>query len=85
MKTYSFTMKLGSIDKYSDDELEDLANTFYENGCDDATFHITEGIMYLSFDREAESLSEAVKTAAANIRESGEFEVEFKVGTINSL
>lgn len=40
-----------------------LENGLYEAGCDDATLAFRNGVPYLEFDREAESLEEAILSA----------------------
>lgn len=56
---YSFTLLLAGFDEITS-ELEDAV---YEAGCSDALLGIHAGNPYLAFDREAESLEEAIKSA----------------------
>jgi len=77
MKTYNFTLKLDGIDIYSvpdyriNDYLDDISDALYKAGCDDGTFYVTEGIAYMDFDREANSLEDAIKSAKHDVESSG--------------
>lgn len=62
MNTYSFTIWFNSTE--SDD---DLADKLYEAGCDDALYGVQDGFKSISFDREAHSINEAIKSAIENI------------------
>jgi len=53
---------------------DDDCDALYEAGCDDGTVVTREGVTYIAFDREAESLEEAIRTATADVRAGG-FEV----------
>lgn len=44
---------------------------FYEAGCDDALVAFQRGDVVLDFDREAETLAEAVNSACADVRRAG--------------
>ncbi len=55
----NFVLVLSGISE-PDSRLED---GLYEAGCDDTTLAFRHGIPYLEFDREAESLAEAVRSA----------------------
>jgi len=50
----------------------ELADALFRSGCSDATFSKSEGKLWLDFDREAESLEEAVTTATNDVRKAGE-------------
>lgn len=69
-KTYGFTMIL-TTPTLSAEECEAL----YEAGCDDGTIVTRNKVTYIAFDRKAESLEEAIRSATANVRAAG-FEVE---------
>lgn len=60
---------VGSLDDLSQVEL--LANRLYEAGCDDATMSTCEGVITLSFDREAETIGQAIDSAMSDIRRAG--------------
>jgi hypothetical protein len=50
-------------------------DALYEAGCDDATVVTREGVTRLAFDRAAESLEQALSSAAADVRAAG-FEIQ---------
>jgi len=62
-QTYNFTLLLSGADPLTPENL----NKLYEAGCDDATFGRRESLSYAEFDREANSLAEAVGTAIRDI------------------
>jgi len=62
--TYSFVLILEGISEISDEIQEALLRA----GCDDALLGIRNGVPYLDFDREAESLEEAVLSAIADVQ-----------------
>lgn len=47
------------------------ADRFYEAGCDDALVALQRGLFVLDFEREANTLAEAVESACADIRRAG--------------
>ena len=69
MKKYEFTLVLATSE-----ESEADANRLYEAGCDDATIVTRNGVTYIAFDREADSLESAIRSATADVRTAG-FEV----------
>lgn len=46
---------------------EAVVNRLFESGCDDALIGSTDGVQFIDFDREADSLDEAVLSAVADI------------------
>ena len=69
MKTYEFSLVL-TASEISDDD----CSVLYEAGCDDGTVVTRNGVTYVAFDREAESLESAIRSATAQVRAAG-FEV----------
>jgi hypothetical protein len=69
MKTYEFSLVLTAAEVTNDD-----CDALYEAGCDDGTVVTREGGTYVAFDREAESLEDAIRSATAQVRAAG-FEV----------
>jgi len=69
MKTYEFSLVL-TVGEVTNDDCDAL----YEAGCDDGTVVTREGVTYIAFDREAESLEEAIRSATAQVR-AASFEV----------
>lgn len=68
MKNWEFALVLTGVVDLTDD----LADALFEEGCDDATFSMVGGKPRLDFDREAESLEDAVLSALDDIRRAGE-------------
>jgi hypothetical protein len=69
MKTYEFSLVL-TASKISDKDCDAI----HEAGCDDGTVVTREGVTYVAFDRQAESLEAAIRSATADVRAAG-FEV----------
>jgi hypothetical protein len=69
MKTYEFSLVL-TAPEITDEDCDAL----YEAGCDDGTVVTREGVTHIAFDREAESLEDAIRSATAQVRAAG-FEV----------
>ena len=65
-KTYGFSLVL-TVPVLSDDECEVL----YEAGCDDGTIVSRNRVTHIAFDRKADSLEEAIRSATANVRAAG--------------
>jgi hypothetical protein len=66
MKTYSFSLVLCDAEV-----TDDNCGRLFEAGCDDGTVVTRDGITHIAFDREAESLEEAIRSAAAQVRAAG--------------
>ncbi len=69
-QTYSFSVVL-KAPALSTEECDAL----YEAGCDDGTIVTRNRVTFIAFDRKADSLEEAIRSAAAHVRAAG-FEVE---------
>ncbi len=69
-KTYGFSVVL-SVPTLSAEECEAL----YEAGCDDGTIVTRNRITFIAFDRKADSLEQAIRSAAADVQAAG-FEVK---------
>jgi Asp-tRNA(Asn)/Glu-tRNA(Gln) amidotransferase A subunit family amidase len=67
MRTYQFSVIATGLDP----EAADFADRFFEAGCDDATLSFQKGAIILDFDREARSLSHAIKSALADVESAG--------------
>ena len=67
MKTYTFTLLLSGATKLQ----EDLEDRFFESGCDDALLSFRDGVFYIDFDREAESMQEAILSAILDVERVG--------------
>ncbi len=68
-RTYAFSVVLAVAEVTNED-----CDALYEAGCDDGTVVTREGVTYVAFDREAESLEEAIRSAAMQVKAAG-FEV----------
>ncbi len=67
MQTYTFTVVLGDQTEMT----EDLAEALAAAGCDDGLAGSSGGIASVVFDREAESLEQAVRSAIADVQKAG--------------
>ena len=50
-------------------QTEPFIDALFEAGCDDATVGRTDGVQYIDFDREAESLGKAVISAVRDVEQ----------------
>ncbi len=67
MNSYEFSIVATGL-PIDGDEWED---NFYEAGCDDALVGLQRGLFVLDFNRQADTLAEAVESACADIRRAG--------------
>jgi len=67
MEVYEFEIILSGDRFFSEEEL----NALYEAGCDDSSPTMIDGMLFISFDREAESMDRAVLSAIEDIKKSG--------------
>jgi len=67
MALYHFTLTLSGVTN----EVEGLEDALYASGCDDALLCAYGNSVYLEFDREADSLDEAIASAVENIESAG--------------
>jgi len=65
-KTYGFSVIL-NVPTLSAAECEAL----YEAGCDDGTIVTRNEVTFIAFDRKAESLEQAIRSASADVRSAG--------------
>lgn len=68
MTTYEFNLILAATTDLSDD----LADALFAAGCDDATPVKINGLVQIMFDREAESLETAIRSAIGQVQQTGE-------------
>ena len=62
MEDHQFTLVLsGDLDE------EAVLDALFENGCDDATFGMIDGVGYADFFREAEAFAEALRSAIRDV------------------
>ena len=67
MTTYSFSLILSGVNVLTDD----MANALFEAGCDDSTPGSSGGVAKVWFDREAESLGDAIGSAVKDVAKAG--------------
>ena len=65
-KTYEFSVVLNAP-TLSAAECESL----YEAGCDDGTIVSRNKVTFIVFDRKADSLEQAIRSASADVRSAG--------------
>lgn len=63
MPVHHFTL----IVEGTDLQAEPAIDALFEAGCDDATVGRVDGVQYIDFDREAESLGEAIISAVRDV------------------
>ena len=71
MQNQAFTVFLRGVRQVT----EEADNRLFEAGCEDGTFCARDGAAFLHFDRHAETLEEAIRSALDDVRSAG-FEVE---------
>lgn len=64
---HSFTLLLSGFEEIT----PEIENGLFDAGCNDATLGISAGTPYLAFDREAETLEEAIKSAIMAVEGCG--------------
>ncbi len=64
---YEFRVILKGLDDVS----EELADALFEAGCDDSTPGVFCGVPHVDFDREANSLEAAIRSAIADVQKAG--------------
>lgn len=52
-------------------DFSELETKFYNSGCNDALLSVSNNIVSLEFDRESDSLENAIDSALKNIQEAG--------------
>ncbi len=67
MKTYRFIVTLAKGTEHTDE----LAEALYASGCDDGALFSSGGLVQMGFDRSAESLEHAIRSAIADIQNAG--------------
>lgn len=67
IQTYTFTVVLRDQTEMT----EDLAEALAAAGCDDGLAGSSDGIAAVIFDRQAESLEQAVRSAIADVQKAG--------------
>jgi len=83
MKAYEFDVVLKDVAEVTDDQ----ADSLFEAGCDDGTPASCNGSAWIHFDRDADSLEQAICTAIAQVQSVGfrVFKVELDANSARSL
>jgi len=71
MTKFEFTLVLSGLTEITDA----AANALFEAGCDDASPASSDGVVWITFHREANSLDAAIRSAMADVQQAG-FPVE---------
>ena len=66
-KTYAFALMLAGVDELT----PEMADAIFAAGCHDATPWSREGCVAIGFDREAESLGDAIGSAVKDVERAG--------------
>ena len=64
---WRFTLHLKGVDEMT----IDLSNRLYESGCADSNPSSSRGRAKVSFDREAATLNDAIRSAVHDVRKAG--------------
>ena len=67
MKSYAFDVVLKDMPEVTDDQ----ADALFAAGCDDGTPACCDGTAWIHFDREANSLEDAIRSAIAQVQAAG--------------
>ena len=64
---YEFTLVLADVPKLTDE----ISERIFAAGCDDATPHSSGGVTEVDFDRDSDSLENAIRSAVAQVSAAG--------------
>ncbi|WMO21391.1 hypothetical protein [Vibrio alginolyticus] len=67
MSIYEFTLNVGNINITDDQDLLDVSCKLYEGACADAAVMSVDEMLYIEFEREAESFAQAVTQAIKDV------------------
>ena len=67
MKIHRFSLILAGLSEMT----EETANALYESGCDGGSPGSSCGLAHVAFDREADSLEGAIRSAVSDVRKAG--------------
>jgi hypothetical protein len=67
VRSYEFDVVLKDASEVTDEQ----ADALFESGCDDGTSASCDGLAWIHFDRESDSLEEAIRSAVAQVRSAG--------------
>jgi hypothetical protein len=66
-KPYSFILTLAAVTEIT----VEMADALFEAGCEDSSPWRREGVVSVAFDREAESLGDAIGSAVKDVERAG--------------
>jgi hypothetical protein len=75
-KTHSFSLILSGVTEMT----PEMAEALFEAGCDDSTPGSCEGVVTIDFDREAETLGDAIGSAVKDFERAGFAVARVEVG-----
>jgi hypothetical protein len=81
VKTFEFSIIASGLDP----EADNFADRFFDAGCGDATISFQQGRIILGFVREAETIDEAVVSAAECVTAAGAKVRRIELGSLVSL
>jgi hypothetical protein len=67
LKTHSFRLTLAGVTGITDA----MSDALYGGGCDDAGVGSCDGVVTVDFDREADSLGDAIGSAVKDVEHAG--------------
>ncbi|EOX4829609.1 hypothetical protein [Vibrio alginolyticus] len=67
MSIYEFTLNIGNINITNDNDLLDVSCKLYEGACSDAAVMSVDEMLYIEFEREADSFAQAVTQAIKDV------------------
>ena len=76
LKTYSFRLTLAGVTEFTDA----MTDALFEAGCDDAGVGSCDGTLSVDFDREADSLGDAIGSAVKDVVRAGFSVAKIDVG-----
>jgi hypothetical protein len=66
-RVYEFTLTLAGVDELT----VKLEDALFEAGCDDTLVGRSDGVVFIDFGREAESLGDAIGSAVKDVEKAG--------------
>ncbi|HIF5802615.1 TPA: hypothetical protein ACX3E3_004472 [Vibrio parahaemolyticus] len=67
MSIYEFTLNIGNINITNDNDLLHVSCKLYEGACSDAAVMSVDEMLYIEFEREAETFVQAVTQAIKDV------------------
>jgi hypothetical protein len=67
IRTHSFRLTIAGVTEITDA----MTDALYETGCDDAGIGSCDGVVTIDFEREADSLGDAIGSAVKAVEQAG--------------